>query len=66
MAAKRTAFGTYGGALVGKTATDLMEVASKAALEAGKVNPELINSVVVGNVLTVCIVYFTDALPNSQ
>ncbi|KAK3103926.1 hypothetical protein FSP39_022966 [Pinctada imbricata] len=52
VAAKRTAFGTYGGKLVGKSATDLMEVASKAALQAGKVNPEIVNSVIVGNVLT--------------
>ena len=51
VAAKRTAFGTYGGKLTGKSCTDLMEVAAKATLESGKVNPELVNSVVIGNVL---------------
>jgi hypothetical protein len=31
----------------------LMEVAAKATLESGKVNPELVNGVVIGNVLQV-------------
>ncbi|MFH4984976.1 hypothetical protein AB6A40_011685, partial [Gnathostoma spinigerum] len=31
--AKRTAFGTFGGSLKNKTATDLAEIAGRAALE---------------------------------
>lgn len=49
-AAKRTPFGTYGGKLMNLTTTDLQEVAFKAALAAGNVKPEWIDSVVVGNV----------------
>lgn len=55
VSAKRTAFGTYGGKLTGKSCTDLMEVAGKAALQAGNVNPEAVNGVVIGNVLQVNI-----------
>ncbi|XP_063400516.1 3-ketoacyl-CoA thiolase, mitochondrial-like [Mytilus trossulus] len=51
VSAKRTAFGTYGGKLTGKTATDLMEVAAKSALAEGNVNPAAVGSVVIGNVL---------------
>ncbi|GAB1601408.1 3-ketoacyl-CoA thiolase, mitochondrial-like isoform X2 [Argonauta hians] len=51
VAAKRTAFGTFGGKLKMKSPTDLAEVAAKAALAAGKVNPELIDSVIIGNVI---------------
>ncbi|CAC5417211.1 ACAA2 [Mytilus coruscus] len=51
VSAKRTAFGTYGGKLTGKTATDLMEVAAKSALTEGNVNPAAVNGVVIGNVL---------------
>ncbi|XP_030593656.1 3-ketoacyl-CoA thiolase, mitochondrial [Archocentrus centrarchus] len=51
VAAKRTPFGTYGGALKDRTATDLAEHAAKAALAAGGVAPELVNSVIVGNVI---------------
>ena len=54
MSAKRTPFGTYGGKLKSFTANDLQEVANKAALEAGKVSPEVIDSVFVGNVMQVC------------
>jgi len=50
VAAKRTPFGTYGGKLMNYSAIDLQEIAFKAALSAGKVNPEWINSVIVGNV----------------
>ena len=53
VAAKRTAFGTFGGKFVKTSPTDLMVHASKAVLEAGKVNPELVNSVVIGNVIQV-------------
>lgn len=56
MAAKRTAFGTYGGKLTGMSATKMMEVASEAALKAGNVNPEKVNSVIVGNVVQVRII----------
>ena len=53
VAAKRTPFGTFGGKLKGITATDLCKVASAAALEAGKVPPEAVDSVIVGNVAQV-------------
>uniref|UniRef100_A0A3P8W3Q6 Thiolase N-terminal domain-containing protein n=1 Tax=Cynoglossus semilaevis TaxID=244447 RepID=A0A3P8W3Q6_CYNSE len=51
VAAKRTPFGTYGGVLKDHSATDLAEYAAKAALAAGGVAPELINSVIMGNVM---------------
>uniref|UniRef100_A0A671FI20 Acetyl-CoA acyltransferase 2 n=1 Tax=Rhinolophus ferrumequinum TaxID=59479 RepID=A0A671FI20_RHIFE len=51
VAAKRTPFGAYGGLLKDFTSTDLAEFAARAALSAGKVPPETIDSVVVGNVL---------------
>ncbi|XP_074063991.1 3-ketoacyl-CoA thiolase, mitochondrial [Macrotis lagotis] len=50
VAAKRTPFGTFGGLLKDFTATDLAEVAAKASLSAGKVPPEIIDSVIMGNV----------------
>jgi len=51
VAAKRTAFGAYGGKVKDMTATDLQEVASRAAMEAGSVPAEIIDSVCVGNVI---------------
>nr|XP_054757408.1 3-ketoacyl-CoA thiolase, mitochondrial-like [Lytechinus pictus] len=48
--AKRTPFGTFGGVLKDKTGTDLAEVAAKAALAAGNINPEIIDTTVIGNV----------------
>ncbi|XP_004461425.2 3-ketoacyl-CoA thiolase, mitochondrial isoform X1 [Dasypus novemcinctus] len=51
VAAKRTPFGAYGGLLKDFTATDLTEFAAKDALSAGKVSPEIIDSVIVGNVM---------------
>ncbi|VDD93350.1 unnamed protein product [Enterobius vermicularis] len=54
VAAKRTAFGTYGGTLKNHTATDLAVIASKAALEAGNIKPELIDHVIFGNVVQSC------------
>ncbi|XP_062057638.1 3-ketoacyl-CoA thiolase, mitochondrial [Lepus europaeus] len=51
VAAKRTPFGAYGGLLKDFSATDLSEFAAKAALSAGKVSPEIVDSVVVGNVM---------------
>lgn len=53
VAAKRTPFGMFGGLLKHFTATDLTEFAAKAALSAGKVSPETIDSVIVGNVMQV-------------
>ncbi|XP_071454509.1 3-ketoacyl-CoA thiolase, mitochondrial [Hetaerina americana] len=52
VAAKRTPFGTYGGKFIKKSASELQEVAAKAALTAGNVKPELVDSVVIGNVLS--------------
>ncbi|KFP06535.1 hypothetical protein N300_02008, partial [Calypte anna] len=51
VAAKRTPFGTYGGLLKDFTATDLAEHAARAALAAGKVPPEIIDSMVAGSVI---------------
>jgi acetyl-CoA acetyltransferase family protein len=48
--AKRTAFGTFGGALKSLTATDLAVFASKAALEQARVDPTAVEQVVFGNV----------------
>ncbi|XP_053557077.1 3-ketoacyl-CoA thiolase, mitochondrial [Bombina bombina] len=50
VAAKRTPFGTYGGLLKDHSATDLGEIAAKAALAAGNVSPEIVDSVIFGNV----------------
>lgn len=50
--AKRTPFGAFCGKLSNKTCTDLQEVAAKAALQAAKVDPKLVDSVVIGNVLS--------------
>ncbi|KAM6167406.1 3-ketoacyl-CoA thiolase, mitochondrial [Erethizon dorsatum] len=51
VAAKRTPFGAYGGLLKDYSSVDLTEFAAKAALSAGKVPPETVDSVIVGNVL---------------
>jgi len=53
VSAKRTPFGTYGGVLKDHSATDLAEHAAKAALAAGNVAPELVNSIIMGNVMQV-------------
>lgn len=53
VAAKRTPFGTYGGKFVKTSAAELQEVAAKAALASGNIKPEIVDSVVVGNVLGV-------------
>lgn len=50
VAAKRTPFGTFGGVLRDHSATDLGEVAARAALAAGNVAPDAIDSVIFGNV----------------
>lgn len=62
VAAKRTPFGTYGGKLMKYTATDLQEIAFKAALDAGKVDPACISSVVCGNVFQVSILHINSKL----
>lgn len=49
--AKRTAFGTLGGSLKNHTATELAEIATKAALKDASINPENIEHVVFGNVI---------------
>nr|CAD7393291.1 unnamed protein product [Timema cristinae] len=51
VAAKRTPFGSYGGKFTKTNALELQAVAAKAALAAGGVKPENIDSVVIGNVL---------------
>ncbi|XP_006891768.1 PREDICTED: 3-ketoacyl-CoA thiolase, mitochondrial [Elephantulus edwardii] len=53
VAAKRTPFGAYGGLLKDFTATDLAEFAARAALSAGSIPPETVDSVIVGNVMQV-------------
>ena len=58
VAAKRTAFGTYGGKLKNLTCTDLTEIAAKAALESANVKPEAVTSVIVGNVIQVRAFFF--------
>jgi acetyl-CoA acetyltransferase family protein len=50
LGAKRTAFGTYGGALKNLTGTDLAVEAAKAALTSAGVAPEDVDQVIVGNV----------------
>ena len=55
MAAKRTPFGKMGGMFVNKSATDLSIVASNAAIKAAGLNPEKIDNVIFGNVMSVRI-----------
>jgi len=52
VAAKRTPFGAFGGKLADKTSVDLQEIAFKSALSAGNVDPKIIDSVIVGNVIS--------------
>uniref|UniRef100_A0A1B0D4A0 Thiolase N-terminal domain-containing protein n=1 Tax=Phlebotomus papatasi TaxID=29031 RepID=A0A1B0D4A0_PHLPP len=53
VAAKRTAFGTFGGAFKNTTSTQLQTVAAKAAIEASGLQPTQIDSVNIGNILAV-------------
>lgn len=53
IAAKRTAFGAFGGKLKGMSATVLGQHAAVAAMEAGKVDPAIVDSSVFGNVIQV-------------
>jgi acetyl-CoA acyltransferase 2 len=50
VAAKRTAFGAFGGALKDLSAIDLGVIAAKSALAAGGIDPAHLDSVCVGNV----------------
>jgi len=52
VAAKRTPFGTFGGKFVDTTCVTLQEVAAKAALTAGNVDPKIVDSVVIANVIS--------------
>lgn len=49
--AKRTAFGTFGGAFKNTNATQLQTAAAKAALDAAGVKPDQVDSVNIGQVL---------------
>ena len=51
VAAKRTPFGAFGGALKGHTATQLGVVAAKAALDSAKIDPSIIDSSIWGMVI---------------
>lgn len=51
LSGKRTPFGTFLGSLSKLSATDLGEIASKAAIEQAKISPEDIDHVIFGNVL---------------
>lgn len=51
VAAKRTAFGTFGGKLKDISAAVLGQHAAAAAMEAGNVNPAVVDSVIFGNVI---------------
>ncbi len=51
LSAKRTAFGTFGGALKDISATDLGVEAAKAALSASKISAEDVQHVIFGNVM---------------
>ncbi len=52
VAAKRTPFGTFGGALKSHTPTQLQVIAAEAALKESGVDPKRLSSVCVGNVLS--------------
>ncbi|MBN8658724.1 MAG: thiolase family protein [Candidatus Obscuribacter phosphatis] len=47
----RTAFGAFGGGLASKSATDLAVAAAAGAMERSGVKPEVVDSVVMGNVI---------------
>ncbi|XP_039502673.1 3-ketoacyl-CoA thiolase, mitochondrial [Drosophila santomea] len=51
VAAKRTAFGTFGGSLKGISQTQLQTTAAKAALDAAGLKGEQVDTVIVGNVI---------------
>jgi acetyl-CoA acyltransferase 2 len=51
VAAKRTPFGAFGGKLKNLSATELATIATKSALAAGKIDPSIVDSTFVGNVI---------------
>ena len=51
VAARRTAFGTFGGSFKNITATQLQTAAAKAALQDAGLTPEQVDSVVIGHVM---------------
>jgi len=51
VAAKRTPFGSFGGSLKKLSATELATIATKSALSAGNVDPSIVDSIYVGNVI---------------
>lgn len=51
VAAKRTPFGSFGGSFKKLSATDLATIATNAALTSGNIDPSLVDSVYVGNVI---------------
>lgn len=53
VAAKRTAFGTYGGSLKALSPTKLQTAAAKAAIDSAGLKPDQIDTVNVGHVLMV-------------
>lgn len=56
VSAKRTPFGAFGGKLQNVTATDLASLANIAALKAGNVALDKVDSVILGNVNQVSII----------
>lgn len=56
--AKRTAFGSFGGTLKNVTGTQLQAHACKATLQAAGVRPDQVDSVIIGNVLVVSILFY--------
>ncbi len=58
VAAKRTAFGKYGGKLKDMSATDLQVVANKAAIAQSGLSADKIDSTIVGNIIHVIISFF--------
>lgn len=53
VAAKRTAFGKFGGKLKDMSATDLQVIANKAAIAQSKLPADKIDSSIVGNIIHV-------------
>lgn len=51
VAAKRTAFGKFGGKLANMNATDLQVVANKAAIAQSKLSAEQVDSSIIGNII---------------
>lgn len=51
--ARRTAIGAFGGRLKDTTSIELADIATKAALEDAKLDPQTVDSVIVGNVIQI-------------